>query len=259
MERGPPLSDGEQGSSAGSTAALPQSQPRPRTSSGRSRAGAAPARSPWCATGPVRSSSTPAWVNHRPLAARLRRTGRFTWTYAGNLGLAQGLETAVEAAGQLGDGFRLILVGEGPRRGELSRMASPSPGTVEIRDPVPPERAVRMLRAPTPCWSRSHPGSTASSRPSSSTVCAMARPVVLASAEKRRARGGGRGGGLRSPANPGALPVPCVLSPRTPACGRSLAARGREFADGTPVRPGGRARAHPRASRGRGPRSGAGA
>ena len=41
---------------------------------------------------------------------------RFVLGYAGNLGIAQGLEAAVEAAGSLGDDFQLLVVGDGPRR-----------------------------------------------------------------------------------------------------------------------------------------------
>lgn len=74
--------------------------------------------------------------------------GRFTWAYGGNLGLAQGLETAVEAAGMLGDGFRLLLMGEGPRRAELrERAAALTRGSVEFREPVPAAEAARVLRA----------------------------------------------------------------------------------------------------------------
>ena len=40
---------------------------------------------------------------------------RFVWTYAGNVGLSQGLEVAVEAARQLGPGFQLA----DPRRRRL--------------------------------------------------------------------------------------------------------------------------------------------
>ncbi len=74
--------------------------------------------------------------------------GRFTWGYGGNLGLAQGLESAVEAAGMLGDGFRLLLLGEGPKREELSEQAAALPGAaVEFRKPVPLAEAARVLRA----------------------------------------------------------------------------------------------------------------
>ena len=72
----------------------------------------------------------------------------FTWTYAGNLGLAQGLEAAVEAAGILGEGYRLLLIGDGPKRAELATQAEAlRPGRVTLHPPVPLERAARMLRA----------------------------------------------------------------------------------------------------------------
>lgn len=73
---------------------------------------------------------------------------RFTWAYAGNLGIAQGLESAVEAARELGEGYRLLLVGEGPRREALRRLAAElPPGRVELFGPVPSARAAAILRA----------------------------------------------------------------------------------------------------------------
>jgi colanic acid biosynthesis glycosyl transferase WcaI len=72
----------------------------------------------------------------------------FVWAYAGNLGLAQSLDTALEAAALLGDGHRLLVVGEGPRKAELvAKAAELPPGTVEFRDLVDPPRAARILRA----------------------------------------------------------------------------------------------------------------
>jgi glycosyltransferase involved in cell wall biosynthesis len=73
---------------------------------------------------------------------------RFVLTYAGNLGIAQGLEAAVEAAGSLGDDFQLFLLGDGPRRPALQEMADRLPaGRVQFRDLVPPEEAARIMRA----------------------------------------------------------------------------------------------------------------
>ena len=72
----------------------------------------------------------------------------FVWAYAGNLGLAQALDTALDAARLLGDGFRLLIVGEGPRRGELMAKAAELPaGLVEFRDLLEPAAAARLLRA----------------------------------------------------------------------------------------------------------------
>lgn len=74
--------------------------------------------------------------------------GLFCWTYAGNIGLAHGIEAAVDAAGLLGDGFRLTIVGEGPRRQAVAdRAAMLDPGLVEMRPLCPPADAARVLRA----------------------------------------------------------------------------------------------------------------
>jgi len=73
---------------------------------------------------------------------------RFVLTYAGNVGIAQGLQTAVEAAGLLDDGFQLQVVGAGPRLAGLQEQAeSLPPGRVSFRGVVSPELAARYLRA----------------------------------------------------------------------------------------------------------------
>jgi putative colanic acid biosynthesis glycosyltransferase WcaI len=106
---------------------------------------------------------------------------RFTWTYAGNLGLAQGLEAAVEAAKLLGEDYRLILIGAGPRRAELARMAEELPvGTVEVRDPIPPEQAGRLLRASDALLVSLAPGFEGFVPSKLFDCCAVARPVILA-------------------------------------------------------------------------------
>src|SRR5829696_336780 len=63
---------------------------------------------------------------------------RFIWTYAGNVGVAQGLETAIEAAAILDDRFQLLILGDGPIRRELENQAELlRPGCVIFRDQVP--------------------------------------------------------------------------------------------------------------------------
>jgi glycosyltransferase involved in cell wall biosynthesis len=107
----------------------------------------------------------------------------FTWTYAGNLGLAQGLESAIEAARMLGDGFRLLLVGEGPRRDALRELAaSLPPGQVELRPPVPPAEAAVIMRASDALLVSlaAMPGLEAFVPSKLFDCCAVGRPVVLA-------------------------------------------------------------------------------
>jgi glycosyltransferase involved in cell wall biosynthesis len=73
---------------------------------------------------------------------------KFIWTYAGNVGVAQGLETAVDAAGLLGDEFQLLILGDGPVRRRLEERAKTvSPASVVFHGQVPQEEAVRYLRA----------------------------------------------------------------------------------------------------------------
>jgi glycosyltransferase involved in cell wall biosynthesis len=161
------------------------------------------------------------------------RDSRFTWTYAGNLGLAQGLEAAVEAAAQLGDGFRLILIGEGPRRAELTRMAEGlPPGTVEIREPIPPERAAHLLRASDALLVSLAPGFDGFVPSKLFDFCAMARPVVLASkGEAVKLAEDAEAAICVPPADPDALAGAVRALAEDAGLRERLAQRGREFAE----------------------------
>ena len=110
---------------------------------------------------------------------------RFVWLYAGNLGIAQGLEAAVDAAAALGEEFQLVLVGDGPERAALeARAAELPPGSVVFTGLVEPERAARYMRAANallvsldsqPALEKFVPSKLFDS-------CAVGRPVVLAAA-----------------------------------------------------------------------------
>lgn len=80
--------------------------------------------------------------------AGLPDAGTFVWTYAGNLGIAQGLSSAIDAARELGDGFQLTLLGAGAAEGSLRARAGAELGRgVVFREPVEPERAAAIMRA----------------------------------------------------------------------------------------------------------------
>ena len=74
-------------------------------------------------------------------------TDRFVWTYAGNVGIAQGLEVAIDAAARLGEGFTLLVIGAGPRLEAIRERAADLPaGAVLFRGLVQPELAIRYMR-----------------------------------------------------------------------------------------------------------------
>ncbi len=110
---------------------------------------------------------------------------RFVWTYAGNLGIAQGLGAAIEAAGVLGERFQLQLVGAGPMKARLEEHASTLPaGSVIFRGLVEPELAARYLRASDASLvSLGAQPELAKFVPSKLfDCCAVGRPVILAAA-----------------------------------------------------------------------------
>jgi glycosyltransferase involved in cell wall biosynthesis len=110
---------------------------------------------------------------------------RFVWVYAGNLGIAQGLSAAVEAARRLGDGFQLLLIGDGPMRKRLEQEAAGLPaGAVSFHGLVQPEVAARYLRASdaTLVSLGAQPELSKFVPSKLFDCCAVGRPVVLAAA-----------------------------------------------------------------------------
>lgn len=110
---------------------------------------------------------------------------RFLWTFAGNIGIAQGLDSAIDAAEQLDDGFQLLLLGDGPARPGLERQVARSgSSTVTFHDQVAPEAAIHYLRASDALLvSLAAKPELASFVPSKLfDFCAVGRPVIVAAA-----------------------------------------------------------------------------
>ncbi len=159
---------------------------------------------------------------------------KFVWTYAGNVGLAQGLDTALAAAAELGDGFQLQVVGDGPKRAELEEQAAAgTPAAVRFRGLVSPEEAGRRLRASDailvslgadPALSKFVPSKMFDG-------CAVGRPVILCTTgESRRLAEGADAVLPVDPGNPSAL-ASAVRRLRDEADLRErLVANGRAFA-----------------------------
>jgi glycosyltransferase involved in cell wall biosynthesis len=158
----------------------------------------------------------------------------FVLGYGGNVGIAQGLEAAVEAAGRLGRGFRLLVVGEGPRLPALRELAGSLPGaTVEFRDLMEPERAAATLRAcdallvplgASPELSKFVPSKLFD-------CCALGRPVIVAAAGEPQRLAAEAGAGLPvAPGDPEALAGAVRELREDPGLAAELSRKGREFA-----------------------------
>ena len=105
--------------------------------------------------------------------------GRFVWAYAGNIGLAHGLEFTADTAGLLGEEYLLLVIGDGPRRVALERRAAKAPpSTVDIRGLMPAPRAALHLRAADAVLISERQDMTVSAK--LYDVCAIGRPVIAA-------------------------------------------------------------------------------
>jgi colanic acid biosynthesis glycosyl transferase WcaI len=105
--------------------------------------------------------------------------GRFVWAYAGNIGLAHGLEFAADAARLLGEEYLLLVIGEGPRRRALERRAAEAlPSTVDLRGLMPAPKAAAHLRAADAVLVSERQQMTVSAK--LYDVCAVGRPVIAA-------------------------------------------------------------------------------
>ena len=168
-------------------------------------------------------------------AARLPEDG-FVWAYAGNVGIAQGLESAVEAAAMLGDGFRFLVIGDGPQlQAVRERAAALPPGRIEFRPLMEPRQAASTLRACdallVPLTARPELAKFVPSK--LFDCCAVGRPVIVAAAGESQRLVGESGAGLAvPPEEPAALADAVrrlrgdrVLAERLSEGGRAFAGR----------------------------------
>jgi glycosyltransferase involved in cell wall biosynthesis len=159
---------------------------------------------------------------------------RFVWAYGGNLGLAQGLDAAIDAAADLGSDYQLLLIGDGPLRSQLEERAAELPdGLVDIRGLVQPDVAARTLRAAdallVPLDARP---ALRKFVPSKLFDCAaLGRPVIVSAAGEASRIAAEAGAGLTvPPSDPVALADAVRALRDDPALRDRLSAAGRELA-----------------------------
>lgn len=131
----------------------------------------------------IPNGTTAEWLQAGEVEIERQTVGlpedRFVWAYAGNIGLAHGLEHAVDAASALGDEYRLLVIGAGPRQEALAERAARVAGSyVELRGLMPPARVGEHLRAADAVLVSESQEATVSAK--LYDACAIGRPVVAA-------------------------------------------------------------------------------
>jgi colanic acid biosynthesis glycosyl transferase WcaI len=158
----------------------------------------------------------------------------FVWTYAGNVGLSQGLETAVAAARLLGSGFRLLIVGDGASRPRLKAAAEGAEeGSVEFRDPIPVELAAVVMRASDALLVSLDDGEALGRTVPVKLFdsAAVGRPVIVAAPGEPRRIAERSGAGLPvTPGDPEALAAAVRRLAAEPGLRHDLGTAGRAFA-----------------------------
>lgn len=161
---------------------------------------------------------------------------RFILTYAGNVGLAQGMGAVVEAAALLDDEFQLQIVGTGPALAEAKERAAALPdGRVVFRGLVEPELAARYLRASdaalVPLGAQPELAKFVPSK--LFDCCAIGRPVILSAHGEAAMLADAAGAALCIPPEEARALASAVRHLRDDdALRRRLGERGRAFAAG---------------------------
>jgi glycosyltransferase involved in cell wall biosynthesis len=157
---------------------------------------------------------------------------RFIWTYAGNLGPSRRLDVALDAAEALGEGFELVLIGDGGARDVLAeRIAHMKNGHATLLGLMPPDEAGHYLRASDALFVPQQE-LLGDFVPSKLYDCsAIGRPLIVAAAGEtmRLANEAGVGVGVR-PADTEALAAAVRRLRDEPSLADEMGARGREFA-----------------------------
>jgi colanic acid biosynthesis glycosyl transferase WcaI len=155
---------------------------------------------------------------------------RFIWAYAGNVGLAHGLDHTVDAARRLGGDYRLVVIGEGPRRADLEdRVRRSAPSLIELRGLMPPLEAARHLRAADVVLVSERQTTVVSAK--LYDCCAVGRPIVAACRGELERIIRSRGLGLTVPhGDPAALAGAVRRVRSEPGLADELVDRARRFA-----------------------------
>jgi glycosyltransferase involved in cell wall biosynthesis len=159
---------------------------------------------------------------------------RWLWAYAGNVGPAQGLEAAIDAARLLGPEFHLLVLGDGASRAALeARAAERAAGCVSFRDQVPPPVALRHLRAADALLVplSAHPVFATFVPSKLFDFCAVGRPVILSAAGEPARLAAEAGAALCvAPGDPEALAAAVRRLRGDQGLGQRLSAAGHRFA-----------------------------
>ena len=181
----------------------------------------------------IPNGTTQAWLDAGSRAVDRDSVGlppdRFVWAYAGNIGLAHGVDHAVEAQRLLGDDHLLLVIGEGPRRAEVVRAAGTLAGQVDVRPLMSPAEAGHHLRAADAVLVSERQELVVSAK--LYDACAIGRPIVAACTGELRRLIEAEGLGLAVPHGDAKALAEAIREVRAnPELGERLVASARAFA-----------------------------